>query len=82
MSETSQDCVVMLHFAALMEGLEIPNIEWYLKQDPEIIRRVGVAIAHQAKQAPEATAISPLLSSRACKVSINTSDMRVKQERV
>lgn len=41
--------VMMPHFLALMDGLEIPNPEWYLKQNPEILRKVGAAIAHQAK---------------------------------
>ena len=33
-----------------MEGLEIPDPEWYLKQSPEMLRKVGEAIARQAKQ--------------------------------
>jgi hypothetical protein len=46
---------VMLHFLALMEGLEIPNPEWYLQQHPEVLMRIGRAIAHQAKQAASET---------------------------
>ena len=41
------------HLKALAEGLEIPNIEWYITKDPQALRLVGEAIARQAKQAEE-----------------------------
>ena len=34
---------------ALLEGLEVPNHEWWISQCPDALRVLGVAIASQAK---------------------------------
>lgn len=38
------------HLRALMEGLEIPNPEWWLDRHPDLLRLLGKSIADQAKQ--------------------------------
>ena len=40
-----------LQLKSLLEGLEVPNYEWWKTQPPEALLKLGEAIANQAKRA-------------------------------
>jgi hypothetical protein len=40
---------------ALLNGLEVPDLGFWLQQEPEALRLLGAAICNQAKQATEKT---------------------------
>mgnify|MGYP006877781003 CR=1 FL=1 len=39
------------HLMALLEGLDVPNPQWWAMQPPDALRALGKAISDQAKQA-------------------------------
>jgi hypothetical protein len=40
---------------ALLTGLEVPDLGFWLYQEPEALRLLGASICHQSKQATEKT---------------------------
>lgn len=42
-----------MHLSALLEGLDVPNPEWWMFQPPEALRALGKAISDQAKRSKD-----------------------------
>lgn len=48
------------HLHALLEGLDVPNPDWWMMQPPEALRALGKAISDQAKWATHGDGIEQM----------------------